>query len=69
MLAKVYREKDSTQETFMPEQRARIQAAVEQECERVRADPEDIAEPEAEMGRNLKRQTGMATPLIDRIVQ
>ncbi len=67
-LAEVYGEGDGNQETFTPEQQARVQAAIEQERERVHADLEDIAEPETEMGHDIKKQTSMATPLIDRIV-
>src|SRR5713101_7221898 len=65
----IYGEMDSNQETFTPEQQARIQAAVEQERERVQVESDDIAEPDMEMGRAIKRQTGMATPLINRIVR
>ena len=68
-LSVIYGEMDSTQETFTPDQQARIQAAVEQERERVRIESEDIAEPETEMGHAIKKQTGMATPLINRIVR
>jgi hypothetical protein len=67
-LDKVYGEMDRNQEAFTPEQQTRIQAAIEQERKRVRAAPEDIAEPETEMGRDIKKQTGMASPLINRIV-
>jgi hypothetical protein len=66
-LEEVYEEMDRNQEAFTPEQQARIRAAIEQERERLK--PEDIVEPETEIGRDIKRQTGMATPLIDRIVQ
>ncbi len=65
----IYGEWDSNQETFTPDQQARIQVAVEQERERVRVKPEELAEPETEMGHDIKKQTGMATPLINRIVQ
>ncbi len=68
-LEKVYGEMDRNQEVFTPEQQARIQAAIEQERQRVRVKSEELAEPETEMGHDIKRQTGMATPLINRIVQ
>ena len=68
-LDKVYEEMDRDQEAFTTEQQARIQAAIEQERQRVRIKPEDIAEPETEMGRDIQKQTGMASPLINRIVQ
>lgn len=68
-LSEVYGEGDINQETFTPEQQARIQAAVEQEGERVRVASKNIAEPETEMGHDIKKQTGMATPLINRIVR
>ena len=68
-LDEVYGERDRNQEAFTPEQQARIQAAIEQERQRVRVKPEDMAEPETEMGRDIKKQTGMASPLINRIVQ
>ena len=68
-LEKVYGEMDCNREVFTPEQQARIQAAIEQERKRVRVESEDIAEPETGMGHDIKQQTGMATPLINRIVQ
>src|SRR4029453_7772384 len=55
-LDEVYGEMDRNQEVFPPEQQARIQAAIEQERERVRANPEGIAEPETEMGRDIQKQ-------------
>jgi hypothetical protein len=68
-LEKVYGEMDCNQEVFKPEQQARIQAAIEQERKRVRVESEDIVEPETGIGRDIKKQTGMASPLINRIVQ
>ena len=68
-LDEVYGEMDRNQEVFTPAQQARIQAAIEQERERVRVKLEELAEPETEMGRDIKQQTGMASPLINRIVQ
>jgi len=68
-LDEVYGEMDRNQEAFTPEQQARIQAAIERERQRMRAAPEGIAEPETEMGRDIKKQTGMASPLINRVVQ
>ena len=62
-------EMDRNQEAFTPEQQARIQAAIEQERQRVRVKVADIAEPETEMGRDIQKQTGMASPLVNRIVQ
>jgi hypothetical protein len=35
----------------------------------VQIDSRDIADPEIELGRDIKRQMGMATPLVNRIVQ
>src|SRR5215470_2524226 len=45
-LDEVYGEMDRNQEVFTPEQQARIQAAIEQERERVWVKFEDVAEPE-----------------------
>ena len=68
-LRELYGEMEGNQEAFTPKQQARIQAAIEQERRRVRVKPKDMAEPETEMGHDIKKQTGMPSPLINRIVQ
>src|SRR5215510_16284066 len=68
-LHEIYAEMDVDQEAFTPEQQARIQAAVEQERQRVHVKRAEIAAPETGMGSDIQRQTGMATPLVNRIVQ
>jgi hypothetical protein len=68
-LAEVYAEGEGTEETITPAQQERIRAAVQRERERVQVDRSAIVEPETEIGKDSKRQTGMATPLINRIVQ
>jgi hypothetical protein len=68
-LAEVYQEMDSDQAALTLEQQARIGAAVAQERERVRVNPAKVGEPETAIGQDIKRQTGMATPLVNRIVR
>lgn len=62
-------ERNVNQEAFSLEQQARVLAAVEQERQRVRVDSKKIETPGTEMGQDIKRQTGMATPLVNRIVR
>jgi hypothetical protein len=67
-LAEVYAE-ESNEEALTAEQRVRIRTAVQRERERVQVDHSAMVEPETEIEQDIKRQTGMATPLINHIVQ
>ncbi len=53
--------------TPTPAQATRIRQAVRQERERVR--PEKVAEPETALGRDIKKQTGAPTVLVDEMVR
>ena len=53
--------------TLTPEQARRVRGAVRQERERVRAAP--VEEPETELGRDIKKQMGAPTALVDEIVR
>ena len=53
--------------TLTPEQATRVRGAVRQERERVRAAP--VEEPETELGRDIKKQMGAPTALVDDIVR
>src|SRR5215510_15167756 len=68
-LHEIYAEMDVDQGAYTAEQQARIHAAVEQERQRVKLKREEITVPETEMGSEIQRQTGMATGLINRIIQ
>lgn len=53
--------------TPSPAEVTRIRQAVRDERERVR--PEEAAEPETELGRDIKKQMGAPTVLVDRVVR
>jgi hypothetical protein len=68
-LMQVYGEEGATLEVLTPTQQARIQAAIEQERERVHVEPQAGEALETELGQDIKKQTGMPNVVINRIVR
>ncbi len=58
---------DSSSGTLTPAQTTRVREAVGQERERV--SPQRVAEPETALGRNIKKQMGAPSVLVDEIVR
>ena len=58
-----------TYESLPPDRRASIASAIEQERGRIELDEAQTKEPQTEIGRDVKSQTGMPTVLIDRMVR
>ena len=56
-------------ETLPPDRRAAIARAVEAEQSRMSGDRTPTAEPLTQAGRDVKKQTGLPTVLVDRIVR
>ena len=56
-------------ESLPPDRRAAIARAVENERSRIDFDDTQTAQPQTELGRAVKNQTGMPTVLIDRLVR
>lgn len=56
-------------EALPPDRRATIAQAIEKERRRIARDSTQTSEPLTEVGRDIKKQTGAPTVLIDRIVR
>ena len=52
---------------FTPDQTERVREAVRRERDRV--SPADVPEPETELGRDIKKQMGASTAVVDEIVR
>ena len=58
---------DKAQEQWSATEREAVHQAVRQERDRV--SPADVPEPETELGRDIKKQMGASTAVVDEIVR